>query len=262
MKIAITGKGGVGKTTIAGTLARLLAQQPQRVLALDGDSNPNLAHTLGIPRAQIEALPAVPMGLTEWRTDAQGKAYVHLCQPVTEFIAAYGIPAPDAIRLIITGEVEKASAGCRCEAHAVARGITGQLVAEVDVAVLDMEAGLEHLGRGTVENVDVLLIVTEAYYRALEAATRIRDLAAQMALPQILVVANRVRTSQEEAAIQRYCAQHGLDLVASVPHDEAVTEAELRGLSVVDSAPSSAAVQAIRQLAHTLQNGHLRRHTA
>lgn len=264
MKIAITGKGGVGKTTIAGTLARLLAQQPQRVLALDGDSNPNLAHTLGIPRAQIAALPAVPMGLTEWRTDAQGKAYVHLCQSVTQFIADYGIPAPDGVQLILTGEVEKASAGCRCEAHAVARGITGQLVTEVDVAdvaVLDMEAGLEHLGRGTVEHVDVLLIVTEAYYRALEAATRIRDLAAQMSLPQILVVANRVRTPQEEAAIQRYCAQHGLTLVASVPHDEAVTEAELRGLSVVDSAPSSAAVQAIRQLAQTLQNQH-RWHTA
>lgn len=253
MKIAITGKGGVGKTTIAGALARLLAQQRQRVLALDGDSNPNLAHTLGIPRERMAMLPAVPMGLTEWRTDDQGKAYVHLRQPVTEFIADYGIPAPDGVQLILTGEVEKASVGCRCEAHAVARGITGHLVAEADVVVLDMEAGLEHLGRGTAEHVDVLLIVTEAYYRALEAAARIRDLAAQMALPHILVVANRVRTPTEELAIRQFCEKHGLTLLGSIPYDEAAVAAEQNGQALIDYAPTSPAMQALRTLTESLR---------
>lgn len=253
MKIAVTGKGGVGKTTIAGILARLLAQGRQRVLALDGDSNPNLAHTLGIPRDQIGQLPAVPMGLTEWREDANGKAYVHLRQPVSKFMADYGISAPDGVQLILTGEVEKASAGCRCEAHAVARGITGHLVAEADVAVLDMEAGLEHLGRGTTEHVDILLIVTEPYYRALEAASRIHDLALQLELPHILVVANRVRSPQEETAIRQYCHSHNLDLVGIVPFDEAVVTAELQGQAVVDYAPQSAVVQAINELAYTLR---------
>jgi CO dehydrogenase maturation factor len=253
MKIALTGKGGVGKTTIAGILARLLARDNQRVLALDGDSNPNLAHTLGIPRTQIEQLPAVPMGLTEWREDANGKAYVHLRQPVAQFIADYGIPAPDGVQLILTGEVEKASAGCRCEAHAVARGITGQLVTEADVAVLDMEAGLENLGRGTTENVDVLLIVTEPYYRSLEAASRIRDLAAQLNLPHIFTLANRVRTPQDESAIQEYCHKHDLNLIATIPFDETITTAEMEGQTVLDMAPYSPAVQAVSGLIHILR---------
>ena len=252
MKIAITGKGGVGKTTLAGTLARLLGRNRQRVLALDGDSNPNLAHMLGISRELIAQLPAVPMGLTEWREDANGKAYVHLRQPVAQFIAAYGIPAPDGVQLILTGEVEKASAGCRCEAHAVARGITGRLVSEADVAVLDMEAGLEHLGRGTVEHADVLLIIVEPYYRALEAAGRIRDLALQLQLPQIVTVANRVRTPADEEAIRQYCQNHNLELVAMIPYDEAVLTAEREGLALLDYAPHSAAVQAIEALVERL----------
>ncbi|MCG3207703.1 MAG: Light-independent protochlorophyllide reductase iron-sulfur ATP-binding protein [Anaerolineae bacterium] len=254
MKIAITGKGGVGKTTIAGTLARLLGRQQQRVLALDGDSNPNLAHTLGIPRANIAALPAVPMGLTEWREDAAGHAYVHLRQPVAQFIANFGISAPDGVQLILTGEVEKASAGCRCEAHAVARGITGHLVSEADVAVLDMEAGLEHLGRGTAEHVDVLLIVTEPYFRSLEAASRIRELAAQLELPHILAVANRVRTKQDEAAIRQYCGNHGLELAAVIPFDEAAVHAEMNGQALIDYAPDSPAVQAVATLVSILQS--------
>lgn len=253
MKIAITGKGGVGKTTVAGTLARLMARQQQRVLALDGDSNPNLAHLLGIPRARIEHLPSVPVGLTEWRTDDHGQPYVHLLQPVAQFIAAYGIPAPDGVQLILTGMVEKASVGCRCEAHAVARGLTGHLVAEADIAVLDMEGGLEHLGRGTVEHTDALLIVVEPYYRALETATRIRNLAQQLALPHILAVANRVRTPQDEAAVRQYCQNHALELVAVIPLDEAVSLAEQQGQALIDYAPDCAAVQAIRTLVDTLQ---------
>lgn len=253
MKIAISGKGGAGKTTIAGTLARLLAREKRRVLALDGDSNPNLAHTLGIARQQIAALPAVPMGLTEWREDASGKAYVHLRQPVSQFIADYGIPAPGGVQLILTGEVEKASAGCRCEAHAVARGITGHLVAEADVAVLDMEAGLEHLGRGTAEHVDALLIITEPYYRALEAAARIQELALQLELPHILTVANRVRTEADEAAIRQYCQNHRLELVATIPYDESAITAEMQGQAVVDYAPRGPLVQAVAQLAGVLQ---------
>jgi CO dehydrogenase maturation factor len=252
MKLAIAGKGGVGKTTIAGTLARILAREHQRVLALDVDSNPNLASSLGVSHEQMAQVVSVPYGLTEWREDAEGKAYVHLRQPVPQFIADYGVPAPDGVQLLVTGQVLEASVGCRCEAHAVARGITGQLMGEADVAVLDMEAGLEHLGRGTTEHVDILLIVIEPYYRALEAATRIRDLALGLNVPQIVVVANRIRTDREREAVIQHCLKHNLELIATIPYDEAVVEAEQRGVAPIDHAPQSPAIQVIGDLAAIL----------
>jgi CO dehydrogenase maturation factor len=252
MKLAVTGKGGVGKTTIAGTLARMLARDHQRVLALDVDSNPNLALSLGVPPERTANAPAVPYGLTEWREDADGKAYVHLRQPIPQFIADFGVPAPDGVNLLVMGQVLEASVGCRCEAHAVARGITGHLMGEADVVVLDMEAGLEHLGRGTAEHVDILLIVVEPYYRALEAATRIRDLAMQLNVPQVVGVANRIRTDREQEAVTQHCLKHNLELAAVIPYDEAIVEAELRGVAPIDQAPQSPAMQAIRSLAAAL----------
>ena len=252
MKLAIAGKGGVGKTTIAGTLARILAHDHQRVLALDVDSNPNLASSLGVSREQVAQATSVPYGLTEWREDDEGKAYVHLRQPIPQFIADYGVPAPDGVQLLVMGQVLEASVGCRCEAHAVARGITGHLMGEADVVVLDMEAGLEHLGRGTTEHVDLLLIVVEPYYRALEAATRIRDLAVGLNVPQMVVVANRIRTDREQEAVAQHCLKHDLELAAVIPYDEAIVDAELRGVAPIDQAPQSPAIQAIRSLATAL----------
>lgn len=255
MRIAVTGKGGVGKTTISGTLSRILARGDKRVLALDADSNPNLGHALGLPRLRAGETEAVPQGLTEWREDENGRAYVHLHEPVRHLISEYGVGAPDGVQLLVMGKVLQASIGCRCEAHAVARGITDHLLSGTDVAdvtVLDMEAGLEHLGRGTVEHMDILLIVVEPYYRALEAATRIRDLALQLNLPRISVVANRIRTPQDQDAVSQYCLNHNLELISSIPYDEAVVEAERNGAAPLDYAPHSPAMLAIAELARTL----------
>ncbi len=252
MKLAVTGKGGVGKTTIAATLVRILARQQQRVLALDADSNPNLASSLGIPRGQAAGLLALPPDLTEWREDAAGKAYVYLRQTVPQIIDTYGVAAPDGACLLVMGLVEEAGKGCRCTAHAAARGITQDLVAEADVAVLDMEAGLEHLGRGTVEHVDVLLIVVEPYYRALQVAARTAALARELAVRRIVVVGNQVRSAADATAITEYCRNHDLPLLGTIPYDEAVLDAERQGQALFDYAPDSPAVRAIRALAETL----------
>lgn len=252
MRIAVSGKGGVGKTTIAGTLARLLGQRRQQVLALDADSNPNLAIPLGVSRELASTVVPVPGELAEWREDSTGKAFVHLTMPLQSVLERYGFQAADNVRLLVMGTVNHAGVGCRCSAHAAARGITRHLTAEADTAVLDMEAGLEHLGRGTVEHIDMLLIVTEPYYRALEAASRIRDLAQQLGVARILTVANRVRNAQEQEAVEQYCNNHALDLVAIIPYDEAVVEAEQRGLAPIDYAPQSPAMRAVSDLAVSL----------
>lgn len=253
MKIAIAGKGGVGKTTIAGTLARALAQEGLDVLALDSDSNPNLSFSLGLPPPEAERVPAVEHDLTEWREDERGHAYVHLRRPVSQLIADYGKPAPDGVQLLVMGEVLEASAGCRCSAHEVARGITGHLVTEADVVVLDMEPGLEHLGRGTTEHVDVLLIVVEPYYRALMAATRIQELAEQLELPHVAVVGNRVRSEQERDAIEQFCQNHDLDLMDIIPFDDAIVVGEQAGQAPMDYVSEGPAVQAIGELAYALR---------
>jgi CO dehydrogenase maturation factor len=253
MRIAVSGKGGVGKSTVAGTLARILGRQRQRVLAIDNDSNPNLALSLGVGGELIAQAAPIPHGLTEWRENADGKAYVHLTKPVSAFIADHAVAAPDGVQLMVMGEVLKASVGCRCSAHAVARGVTGHLVTEADAVVLDMEAGLEHLGRGTTEHVDLLLVVVDPYYRALETASRIQKLAGELGIPQIAVVANRVRTPAEGEAVATYCRNHQLELLAVVPYDEAILEAEMAGAAPLDHAPASPAVQAIAGLATLLR---------
>lgn len=253
MRIAVSGKGGVGKSTIAGTLARVLARQQQRVLAIDNDSNPNLALSLGVGADVLSQAMPIPHGVTEWREDAAGKAYVHLNKPVGAFIADHAVTAPDGVQLMVMGEVLKASTGCRCSSHAVARGVTGHLVTEADAVILDMEAGLEHLGRGTTEHVDMLLVVVDPYFRALETASRIHKLAGELGIPRIAVVANRVRTPAEGEAVAAYCRNHQLELLTVVPYDEAILVAEMAAAAPLDHAPDSPAVHAVAGLATLLR---------
>jgi CO dehydrogenase maturation factor len=128
----------------------------------------------------------------------------------------------------------------------------GDLSAEGDITVLDMEASIEHLTRGTVRNADVLLVVTEPYYRSLETTGRIVPLAHDLGLERVWVVANKVRDDRDEGAIREYCARHGFDVVGVVPFDPSVTEADQQGRALIDYAPTAAAVLAVEALADAL----------
>lgn len=110
-KIAVCGKGGSGKTTIAGTLARLLGHRSRKVLAIDADSNPNLAITLGIPPDEAQRLAPLPRTLLEQRTDEAGQTRLVLTEPPEAIIDRYGVPAPDGVRLVLMGRVDHAGAG-------------------------------------------------------------------------------------------------------------------------------------------------------
>ncbi len=133
------------------------------------------------------------------------------------------------------------------------RGLLGELsVKPADVTILDMEASIEHMTRGTVRHVDTMLILVEPYFRALETAGRMAPLAHDLGIPDVLAIANKIRTPADEAAVNQYCRSHGIEVIATVPFDVSITEADLRGVALLDYAPDAPAVTAIQGLARAL----------
>ncbi|MGH9182698.1 MAG: ArsA-related P-loop ATPase [Acidimicrobiales bacterium] len=248
MRIAVAGKGGAGKTTISATLARLVARQGTPVIAIDGDSNPNLAVALGVEPAVVESLSFLPASLVSRRLDGPG-----LKVPVREVLGTHGVPAPDGVRLVLMGMPGHAGEGCLCSAHATVSALLGDLESEAGtVTVVDMEASPEHLSRGTTRYVDTVLLVTEPYYRSLEAIRRLGVLAQELGIPRVGVVANKVRSPDDAQVVAEFCDRHGLERLGEVPRSDAVVDADLARVPLVDAAPNSPVVAAIAAIADRL----------
>lgn len=258
LKIAVSGKGGVGKTTIAGTMARILARKGYKVLAIDADPNPNLATTLGV--TQDEASRFIPIAeneeLIEEKTmipqGAHGvhpEAYARVSFTVNDIVDRFAIRAPDGVSLLVMGQVEHAGEGCMCGPHRVTRELTEHLIVERDeVVVMDMEAGIEHLSRGTARFMDAMLIVAEPYVKALETATRVDSLARELGIKDRYVVANKIRNPLDKNLAEDFCAKNQLKILAVIPYDERVVEADRQGKAPLDSAASSEALAVIAEL--------------
>jgi len=248
LRIALAGKGGAGKTTISSTLARVLARRGKRVLVIDGDSNPNVAVALGIERERAAALDTLPVTLTNRRLNGAG-----LVMSIPEVVRQHGIEGPDGVEVVQMCMPQHADEGCMCTAHATVSGLLADAVHEVDlVTILDLEASPEHLSRGTTRHVDALLLITEPYYRSLETARRMAALAAELPIPYLGVVANKVRTGEDSAAIVEFCGRHNLPLAGEVPWSDAVTLADKLGVPVIDGDPDGAIVAAINAVADHL----------
>jgi CO dehydrogenase maturation factor len=247
MKVAIAGKGGSGKTSISGTLARLIARDGHRVLAIDGDTNPNLALTLGIPADRINDLPVLPSGLLE-----RGDDGFELKKSLAELRSTHSVEGPDGVTLLVMAhpQEEDAGTGCFCGMHATVRELIESATdADADVTVLDTEASPEHLTRGTAKYADLMLTVVEPYFKSLETGRRMAELAHGLGLKRVLLVANKVRDEKELAAVQEFAAKHDLEIAATVPFDEKLVEAERAEASPLDFAPDAPAVQAIAAIA-------------
>lgn len=244
MRIALAGKGGAGKTTISATLARLLARDTRAVVAIDADSSPNLAVALGVPRAAAGVASALPPSLVSRRLDGPA-----LTQPLDVVLDRWSLTGPDGVRMLTMGAPDHAEEGCLCSAHAAVSAVLGDLGQQpaIDV-IVDLEASPEHMSRGTARHADVLLLVGEPYYRALEAVRRLAALAAELPIPRVGVVANKVRSAGDAEAVGEFCARHGLELIGSVPWSEDVLEADRRGVPLLDRAADGAAVRAITDL--------------
>lgn len=263
MKIATVGKGGSGKTTVAGTLARVLARRRHKVLAIDGDPNPNLALTLGLSRQDADRIRYIPPTLVEAVSGSgPSPATLRLTIDRARVLGEYAAEAPDGVKLIVMGKPADGSAGsgCMCASHRAVRGMIAELSDAGDDTVTDMEAGLEHLKRGTARNVEAMLIVAEPYYRSLEAASRTFSLATELGIPHVYAVANKVRDEDERRAIQAYCDQHGIPVMAVVPFEERFLAAERAECAPADFADGSAGFRAIEQIADRLDELERRAH--
>jgi CO dehydrogenase maturation factor len=253
MKIAIAGKGGVGKTTVSGTLCRVLGRRGGQVLAIDGDPSPNLSVVLGIDKSAQQP-PALSTDIIERVEEGPGQWRFQVKMPFAEILATYGQAAADNITLLMVGKPERAGTGCMCGSHTVVRELLHAALTadEARTMVLDTEASLEHMKRGTSRHVNRLYTVIEPYYRSLEAAGRFAEMAKQLGIERVAAIANKVRNAEEEQAVRDYCAQIGLPLVAILPFDEQVMQADLRGLSIMDYDEAAPLVQAIESFAATL----------
>jgi len=260
VKLAVAGKGGVGKTLIAGTLARLLAHDGYRVLAVDADPAMNLAYALGIrPDATSKIVPLAENNqLIEERTGAKPGtgfgALFNLTPTVDDITDRYGVVGPDQVRLLVVGTVRSGGSGCMCPANALIRALIRHITLERrDAVVMDMEAGLEHLGRATVRGFDALICVVEPGAQAMETAKKIRRLAEDIGVKEVLAVGNKVATEEDQEFIERSSREAGLELVCTIPFDRAILRADALRVAPVDHSPSSPAVKAIRELEEVLK---------
>jgi CO dehydrogenase maturation factor len=218
VKIAITGKGGVGKTTIAASLARALRDLGRTVVAVDADPDTNLAGCLGYRGPEIAPLSSLKALIAErvGGGDAWG-AFLKMNPRVDDLPEQHGVVV-DGLRVLVMGTIERGRQGCACPASVLLREVLAHLVLEEgqDV-VIDMEAGIEHLGRATAEGVDRMLIVVEPGWAALQTARRIAQLATETGIRRIGVIANRVTNEVERAFALEGLGE--LRLVAVLPRD-------------------------------------------
>jgi CO dehydrogenase maturation factor len=232
MKIAVSGKGGVGKTLIAGGLAKGFAERGLKTIAIDADSSPNLGLTLGLLPEETRKITPISDNktLVEAKTSTGYSGVYNLNFNVDDIVKQYSVPTPLGVSLIVMGTVRSMGAGCMCAPTAVIRALLRYLVVESNEAVvLDLEAGVEHIGRGTAKEVDALIIVADSNLKSLEIAKHIKDLASAAGMQQLFLVGNRVMNDAQKDAIRSFADKNGLAILALVPFDPKITEADMLG---------------------------------
>jgi CO dehydrogenase maturation factor len=243
-KIAITGKGGVGKTTLVSLLAYIYAQRGQRVLAIDADPNANLASALGFPAevaAQIAPIAEMEELIYE-RTGAKPGEYggFFRLNPRVDDIPDRFSAEWRGVRLLVMGTIKGGGTGCVCPESALLKNlVTHLLLQRSEVIILDMEAGIEHLGRGTAEAVDAMIVVVEPGQRSVQTARTISRLAADIGITEVYVVGNKVRDQADRDFVTD--SLPGFKILGFLSESSLAIEADRRGVSVFDLNPQMVA---------------------
>jgi CO dehydrogenase maturation factor len=235
MKIAVSGKGGVGKTTFSSLLIRSLNDNGKHVLAIDADPDANLAAAVGIENAEDIAPIAEMKELIFERTGAKPGTiggFFSLNPKVDDLPDALSARLGN-IKLMRLGGVKKGGAGCICPESTLLKALVMHVVlARDEVVVMDMEAGIEHLGRGTAQSVDKLIVVVEPGRRSIETAGHIKQLAAEIGLSNIAVVGSKIRGPKDEEFLRKHL--DGFEMLGFLPYDDALIQADLDGVSSYD----------------------------
>jgi len=250
MKIAVTGKGGVGKTTLSSVLSRLYADEGRSVLCADADPDANLGLALGFSEEELDSLTPISQmsDLIAERTGTQKGGYGSFFKinPKVDDIPDRFAIEKNGIKLLIMGTIEAGGAGCVCPEGVVLKRVISNLVLGRDeVVILDMEAGLEHLGRGTADFVDFFIVVVEPGARSVQTYKNVKKLAADIGVKNVRVVANKVRSADDENYLRERIPEE--EFLGSIHYSEDIIEADRRGVAPFETSVSAVAdIRAIK----------------
>lgn len=240
MKVAVSGKGGVGKTTLAGVMARVLAGQGHKILAIDADPDANLASAIGVSQEELAKIkPLAQMKeLIEERTGAQKGsygAYFKLNPQVEDLPDRFSV-SKDGVKLMVLGTIPQGGGGCFCPENVVLKSLLAHVFIERDeYLIVDMEAGLEHLGRGTTAYMDALIVVVEPGQRSFQTARQVKSLADDLMIKRVCVVGNKVAGPDDLSMMREGLS--GFSFLGSMSFNEKIIEADKRGVSPYDIDP-------------------------
>lgn len=240
MKIAISGKGGVGKTTLSACLAKYYSRN-YKVIAVDADPDANLAATLGVDIEEASGIvPLTEMGeLIEERTGAKPGGYgafFKLNPKVDDIPGKFGVDI-DGIRLLVAGTIKAGGSGCYCPENVLLKRLFSHLVLSVEeVVIMDMEAGIEHLSRGTCENMDMLIIVVEPGLRSIQTAYSVKKMSEDLGINNLFIVINKIKTEKEFILVKEKLKD--FNVLGKMPYSEKVRTSDLENLSPCDSDPN------------------------
>ena len=252
MKVAITGKGGVGKTTLSATLARLYAAEGRTVLCADVDPDANLGLALGLTEEEVNAIvPSSKMrSLIDERTGATKDNLFYKLNPQVSDIPDTYAKEVNGVKLLVMGTVETGGSGCVCPEHVMLKAVLSALsFRKDDVVIMDMEAGLEHLGRGTASVMDQFIVVVEPGARSIQTYEKVRQLAADIGVHQVRVVGNKIRGEADRQFIESRIPAE--DILGFISYNAEVIDADRNGLSPYDVSPK--AVEEIREIKNRME---------